>query len=110
MKLNVQDRLILVNVVPEKGTFTTMTIVEELKAKFYPSEKEIKEFDIKHEGNSIMWNKKGAEDKEIPLTESQLNLILDQFEKLSKTESLDYNTYLVYKKLKNQTENKETKK
>lgn len=106
MKLNIQERLTLVNLIPEKGNFLTMSIVEELRLCLYPSEKEIKEFDLKQEGNILTWNEKGSKRIEIKLTDSQKGFIMDKLEELSKENNLNFAQYSVYKRLKEESKDK----
>lgn len=100
VKLNVGDRFILSGILPEKGNFETLSIIEKLKSIVYPSEEELKELDIRQEEDKITWNKKGIADKEFEITDSQHSFLLNLFSKLSEKEELVYNQYLVYKKLK----------
>ncbi len=100
MKLNVSERLTLVNVVPEKGNFETMKIIETLKDKLYPNEKEAKEFEIKTTGNQVSWNAKGAKEVEIKFTEGEHGLLKEALDKLDEKSELTFQHYSVYKKFK----------
>ena len=101
MKLNISERLILVNVVPEKGNFETMSTVESLADILYPSEKEVKEFSIVQGEDKISWNAKGSESIEIDLSELQLNFLIKQLETLSDQGHLNLQQYKLLKKLRN---------
>jgi len=101
MKLNISERLILVNVVPEKGNFETMSTVESLADILYPSEKEVKEFNIVQGEDKISWNAKGSEAIEIDLSELQLNFLIKQLETLSDQGQLNLQQYKLLKKLRN---------
>lgn len=37
MKLNIQERFAFVNLLPEKGNFITMSVIEALTKSLYPS-------------------------------------------------------------------------
>ena len=104
MKLNIQHRLTLVNVLPQKGNFETMSILENLKILLYPSEAEVKKFAIKQSENRIEWNAKGTEEVEIPITSTQKEIIMKELQKLSEANELESNQYLVYKKFKSEVE------
>lgn len=106
MKLNIPERLTLVNMLPEKGNFETMTTIDALQVLLYPSEKEVKEFEIKSTDKSIMWNAKGTEPVEIEFTESQTEYFKDLFKKKSEEKELTLAQYHLHKKFK---ENKESK-
>lgn len=101
MKLNISERLILVNVVPERGNFETMSTVESLAEILYPSEKEVKEFNIVQGEDKISWNAKGSESIEIDLSELQLNFLIKQLETLSDQGHLNLQQYKLLKKLRN---------
>lgn len=100
MKLNVSERLTLVNVLPEKGNFETMTTIEALKDKLYPSEKESKTFEIKTSGNQVSWNEKGSKEIEIEFSEGQYALMKESLEKLDEKKELTFAHYSVFKKFK----------
>ena len=100
MELNVQERLTLVNLLPEKGNFATMKTIEGLRDVLYPSEEETKKFDIKQKGNNISWNEDGAKEIEIKLSKAQTDLIVESLDKLDEKEELNFAQYSVYKKFK----------
>ena len=104
MKLNVQERLVLTRVIPEKGTFETMDTIEKLKKTLFLSEEEVEEFELKQTDTTISWNSKGAEEKEIELSVKGKALLLAALEKLSDSKELDFSQYLVLKKFKEETE------
>lgn len=100
MKLNISERLILVNVVPEKGNFETMSTVESLTEILYPSEKEVKEFEIVQSEEKISWNEKGSEPVEINLSEKQTDFLIKQLEHLSEQGLLNLQQYKLLKKIR----------
>lgn len=100
MKLNVNERLIIVGIVPEKGNFKTMTTVEKLKSILHLSEEEIKKYEVIQKGESLLWNKLGVEKTEVEISELGHELIMDGFEKLDKKEELTLQQFTVYKYLK----------
>lgn len=100
MKLNLQERLTLVNVLPEKGNFETHTRLEALRTVLYPTEEESKEFGIRQTGNNISFNSKGFEQVDVPLTEGQIELLQTQLENLSKENALSYAQYELLKRFR----------
>ena len=100
MNLNVQERLTLVNLLPEKGNFETMKTIEALKDVLYPNEEEVEKFEIKQTGNNIQWNKQGAIEVEIKLTKAHKDLLISSLEKLDEKEEVTLPQYQVYKKFK----------
>ena len=100
MKLNIQERLTLVNVIPEKGNFETQKLIEALKELLYPSEEETKTFEIKQLEKTISWNKEGSDGVEIKLTKGHTDLLKKRLTTLSDKEELDYPQYLIFKRFK----------
>jgi len=103
-KLNVGERLTLVQIIPEKGSFKTMRTVETVKNTLYLSDEEREEFEIKQNGSNLAWNAKGSEPKEISFNDFGLELIMEAFESLDITESLTSPQYLLYKHFKDEEE------
>lgn len=100
MKLNVNERLVIVGLVPEKGTFKTMNTVQKLKDALHLSEEEVKDYEIVQTGESLRWNAKGLERKEIEISELGMELIIESLEKLDKEEQLTINQFPIFKYLK----------
>jgi predicted transcriptional regulator YheO len=108
MQLNVNERLVIVGVIPEKGTFKTMSTVEKLRKILHLSEEEVKEYELVQKEEQLSWNKKGIERKEIEISELGMEMIMDSFDKLDKAEELIYlHQYPVYKYLKEEKEKAE---
>lgn len=102
MKLNIQERLTLVNLVPEKGNFITMSIVDGLRTILYPSEAEVKKFDLKQDERLLTWNEEGSKKIEIKLTDSQKDFLMNRLEEKSAANELDLSQYSIYKRLKDE--------
>ncbi len=100
MKLNVQERLILSRVVPEKGNFETMDTVEKLKEALFLSEKEVEEFELKQNDTSITWNEKGSKQKEVDLTIKGKALLMKALEELDEKEELNAQQFSIFKLFK----------
>ena len=100
MKLDISERLTLVNVIPAKGNFETMSTVEALQTILYPSEEEVKKFEIKQTETRIEWNEEGKIPVDVNFTERQVQLLKDQLELLSKHEELTMPQYLLIKKFR----------
>lgn len=100
MKLNVPERLILSNLLPEKGNFETMAIVESLREKLFLGEEEIEEFEVTRKGEGYSWGEKGIEEIDIDLGIKGTAFLLELLEKLDKKEELTLHQYNIYKKFK----------
>jgi len=106
MKLNISERLTLVNLVPEKGNFVTMSIVEGLRLILYPSEAEVKKFELKQQERLLTWNEEGTKKIDIKLTDLQKKFLMDRLEERSKDDSLDFSQYSIFKRFKEESKEK----
>ena len=105
-KLNVAERLTLVQIIPEKGNFKTMTTVEKVKDTLYLSEEEREEYEIEQVGNQLTWNEKGSDQKEIEFSDFGWELLIESLEKLDKDATLTSPQFLIYKQFKEEEEEK----
>jgi len=103
-KLNVAERLTLVQIIPEKGNFKTMRTVETVKNTLYLSDEEREEFEVEQTGLNLKWNEKGSEAREVSFNDFGLELIMEAFERLDKAEALTSPQYLLYKHFKDEEE------
>ena len=71
-KLNVQERLMAMNILPREGGMLTLRLIRELTAKLGLNADELKEFEVKQEGQTITWNEKGKEEKPISFKDKEL--------------------------------------
>ena len=110
MKLNVSERLTLVGIVPQKGNFETMTTVQNLKDLLYLSEEEVKEFEVKQSPDNVSWNEKATEKREIKISEMGMHLLTKVLKGLDEKEELTSAQYLIYKRIKEEGEEKEKTK
>jgi len=99
MKLNIQDRFILMGVLPQKGNFETMKAIESLRSVIFPSEDEVLKFGVSQEGGNVTWNKDGKGEVDIEVSSKGEELIMDAFKKLSDSEELTVKQYATYKKI-----------
>lgn len=102
MKLNIPERLTLVNLLPEKGGFATMNTIEGLTKVLYPSEAEVIKYEVKQDTSTISWNAEGAKQVEVKLSEKQFEFLLSQLEDLDKKEELTVNHYNLLKRFKDE--------
>ena len=100
IKISVPERYILIQVLPPKGNFETMLTLESLSKILYPSEEEVKKFEIEVKDDRIAWGKKALEPIELEFTDAQVELIIAELDKKSEADDLDFNQFLLYKKFK----------
>jgi len=98
MKLNLIERLQLLQILPKEGTFVTLKIVKTLLGNVSVGEKEFKEFDIKQTGEQLTWNEKGNEEREIEIGEKAMDIVADTLKKVDKEGKLNNNMLSLYEK------------
>jgi hypothetical protein len=99
MKMNMLERFMTLDIIPNEGNFATLSIVRNLKNVLPPTEKEIQELGIKTGDNGItVWNNKGKEEKEIPISDIAALMIKDRLKQLDKQEKLKEQHYTLYEK------------
>jgi len=98
MKLNVLERLMLLGILPKENNFATLKIVRTLTSNLGFDEKETTEFDIKQEGDKVIWNQKGSEEREIEIGEKATDIIVESLKKLDEEKKLNEQLFSVYEK------------
>ena len=88
MKLNVAERLVLLNLLPREGGITTLRIVRELRDNLSFSEEEHKTLQFKSEDNGTQWESDAIGETEIEIGPRAYTLIAEILEKLDKDEKL----------------------
>src|ERR1035437_5068235 len=100
MTLSLKERLVIPNILPTEGNFTTLVIKNDLLDKLKVTQEEIKDLEIKSEGNNIYWDSSKETEKDFDITDLELGLIKDSLNKLDETGKLNDDTFLIFKKLK----------
>lgn len=98
MKLNVPERLILLQVVPKEGSFLTLKIVRDLTSTLAMNDEEFKEFGITQDGDQIKWNLKGLQEKEVEIGEKATDIIVEALKKLDESKKLEQRHLSLYEK------------
>jgi len=98
MKLNMLERLKILQMLPETGTFITLNIIQKFKESLAPTEKELKDFEMVEKDGNITWNKKGTEEIEIVIGEKATDVVVEALEKLDKEEKLTPQHISIYEK------------
>ncbi len=81
MELTVAERLTLVNTLANtQGNLVTLRVVSELQAELGFSDAEVKDFDLRQEGNGYRW-RENAPSKDIPINDTALKVIKAEFKK-----------------------------
>lgn len=100
MLLGVEERLVLLSVLPTEGNFTTIKLMRDLREKLSFSDEEHKEYNFrfKNDGKEqiVEWDK-GVE-KEIPIGEKQTDMVKDALKKLNDANKLQERHFSIYEK------------
>lgn len=99
MLLSIQERLMLGNkILPGKGDFVTLGIVEDFKIGLSITEDEIKEFEIKVAEDGVTWNNGKSKDVEMEVGESVRKIVVDELKRLDDSRDLTPDCMSLYRK------------
>ena len=84
MKLNVVDRLLILNLLPAEATFANLKILRLVKEALSFSEKEHKELQFKQEGEQTTWSPTAkVPDKEVKIGEIVTQMIVKKLKEMN---------------------------
>jgi len=88
MKINVLDRISLLNILPQKGGMKTIILKEDIEKKIKVKQEELKKIDFVEVDGKSEFNIEKAEKLKIDLefTNAELDLIKDALDKIDKQE------------------------
>ena len=103
MKLNVQERLMLLNILPKESDFITLKLVTKLQGELSFSEEEIKKLnfksDVTKDGQPLKtWDIKQEVIIEIEIGEKMTEIISEQLKKLNDEKKLGFNHFSLNEK------------
>ncbi|MDD5510903.1 MAG: hypothetical protein PHI12_08835 [Dehalococcoidales bacterium] len=98
MQLGVFDRLILLNILPKEGDFTTLKIIRKLREDLSFTEDEHKALNFVQEEGNIKWQTEADIPKEILIGEKATDIIVEVLKKLDKDKKLTDQHVSVYEK------------
>ena len=98
MELSVYNRLILLNILPKEGDFTTLKIVRKLREDLSFSEQEHATLQFKQDGGNVQWKQEGDVAVEIPIGEKATDIIVEVLKKLDKEKKLTESHVDLYEK------------
>lgn len=101
MKLTVPERLVINELLPQKGNMVTMILAESILSKTSIKSDDIQKYSIKNaEGGVITWDKKNDDGEEFLLNEAEINLLKDQVDKYDKEGNITNRILSICKKIK----------
>ena len=100
MKLNVHERLLLLNFLPKEGNFEDVRCLKELSKEIGFSPEEEERFSLKKDEkiNQFTWDVKKEEEKEVKFTDNAFKLVEKVLKKLDEQNKLQVQFISVYEK------------
>ena len=98
--LTVLERLVLLNVMPKEGNFTTLKLVRKFREELSFDEAENKALGFKQEGDQVKWNEAANIVKKFEIGDDSKvrELIRDALKKLSDEKKLRDEHFTLYEK------------
>jgi len=99
-ELTVLERLVLLNILPKEGDFTTIKLMRKLRESLSFDEDELGKIKFVQEGDQTRWNEKEASAilKPIQIGEKMLDIIHDALKKLNSEKKLTNEHLSLYEK------------
>lgn len=97
-KLNVHERVIIMSILPQESSYTTMKIIRDLKNLIGIKDEEYKKFEIKEDDGKFSWGKEGNKELSFEIGEKAADLIIEPLKKLDKSKKLKTEQFSLYEK------------
>jgi len=96
MKLSVAERLAILSILPVRGNYVTLKVLNKLRLSLSFTEGELKKWGIVEDKESqrVDWQSDG--EKEIPIGEAATGLVVDALRDLDKRKELPVNLVSIY--------------
>ena len=88
MKLNVLERMMLLNVLPREGSFVTLKVVADLRDELSFSEAGHKKYKFVEDEGRVTWNPAAEQFKEVHIGEKATDVVVEALKKLDKEKKL----------------------
>lgn len=98
MKLTVMERLSLLGMLPNEGSFHNLKLIRVARENLSFNDKENKALKFKQVGEQITWDQEAAIEKEVKLGEMAVDIIKKSLQKLDKEEKLHEQHFSLYEK------------
>ena len=91
MKLTVLERMTLLGVLPLKGYYDTMKIVEDMRMELSLDEAEHKKLKVVQKGDTIQWDDKldNKDPKDVPIGEKATDIVVGALKELDKEKKIE---------------------
>jgi len=96
MELSVIDRIVLLGILPESGTFLTLKIVHQLRDHLYFSEDELREFELVEKDGRFEWQRSRA--IEVPIGPKATEIIIAALTAMDTEERITDREFSLYER------------
>lgn len=100
MILTIKDRIVIPELFPERGGILEMILVKSIADKVALTSKEITDFSIVQEGDSIKWNQSKDTGVEIEFEKSEIELLKKQVQEMDDNKNITMRTFDLCMKIK----------
>ena len=98
-ELGLQERLLILNILPQKGNIVNLRVTKDIVKNVGLSDKEIQEWEVKVlPDGKVSWNLDKVEAKEIIFGDTAKGIIKDELKKLNEKNELPMNYLELYEK------------
>ena len=98
MKLSVLERLLIQNLLPEKGSYTNLKLMRVARETLSFDEAENKALNFEQDGEQLKWADGVVEDKEVLIGEIVSEMIKKELKSLNDKEELKPEQFTLYEK------------
>jgi len=91
IELNIQERLLISTLYPQKSSLKNQIVVRDIKEKVKISQDELTKYDIKENNGVITWNQGKVENKVIDFTQMEIDLLKNQISEADKKNEITQN-------------------
>lgn len=98
IELTVLERLVLLNLLPKEGNFTTLRLVRKLREALSFDELEHKKLGFVQDGDQVRWNIEANIVKSFEIGEKMTDMVSAELKKLDKEEKLREEHFSLYEK------------
>jgi len=98
IKLNVPERIHVLNSFPQEGSFVTLKAIRDLTAKVGFTADEIVEMQIVEDNGIVTWNESGKIEKDFNFNDAEAEIIRKELRKKDAEGTLNMGIYSVYEK------------
>jgi len=97
-ELTVVERLVLLNILPKEGDFTTIKLLRKLRENLSFDEDEHKKLNFVQDGDQVRWDMKAVVEKHIAIGEKMTDIIQGALKKLNDEKKLTDEHFTLYEK------------